>query len=80
MLGTAYKEYRPVVEIKKLLHAAPRLSPKARAVEIYDAVRLYAGAGSLLGVGIFLAGIPIFRLGRRATARNRATRCGVEGP
>lgn len=41
---------------------------------------LYAGAGALLGVGIFLAGIPIFRLGRRATARNRATRCGVEGP
>ena len=39
-----------------------------------------AGAGALLGVGIFLAGIPIFRLGRRATARNRATRCGVEGP
>ena len=41
---------------------------------------LYAGAGALLSVGIFLAGIPIFRLGRRATARNRATRCGVQGP
>jgi amino acid transporter len=41
---------------------------------------LYAGDGALLSVGIFLAGIPIFRLGRRATARNRATRCGVEGP
>ena len=41
---------------------------------------LHAGAGALLSVGIFLVGIPIFRLGRRATARNRARRCGVQGP
>ena len=41
---------------------------------------LYAGDGALLSVGIFLAGIPIFRLGRRAAASNRATRCGVQGP
>ena len=31
---------------------------------------VYTGAGALVGVGILLAGIPIFRFGRRQTARN----------
>jgi hypothetical protein len=34
----------------------------------------YTGLGALLGVGIFAAGIPIFRLGRGAAIRERA-RC-----
>ncbi len=31
---------------------------------------IYTGAGALVGVGILLADIPIFRFGRRQTARN----------
>lgn len=40
---------------------------------------VYTGLGALIGVGIFLAGIPMFLLGRRATGSLRARRVGAQG-
>jgi basic amino acid/polyamine antiporter, APA family len=41
---------------------------------------VYTGAGALVGVGILLAGIPIFRFGLRSTPVNGPARLGGQSP